>query len=264
MLTISSQNLRDKGSAFWHGRAWFRSRGSYDEKFHIEWSFGKFASGFDLRIWLGYGDSDSGVNFHVCLPWLFSLYLVIPHVYHCKECYTGIAVHNQAIWLYPLPYAMESNKSDPWYRQTYSWAFPWSYDWLSTEILEHKANLPGLAKTVHMEKGRHSRLSEYDRIDAIKKSVSETYDYTYTLKNGQVQHCKATVYVDRMTWRARWHWILPFKKVRTSICITFSDEVGEGTGSYKGGCTGCGYDMQHGETPLECLRRMERERKFNR
>lgn len=30
----------------------------------------------------------------------------------------------------------------------------------------------------------------------------------------------------------------------------------------KGGCTGCGYDIKPGETPLECLQRMERERKF--
>ena len=32
--------------------------------------------------------------------------------------------------------------------------------------------------------------------------------------------------------------------------------------SWKGGCTGCSYDMIEGETIKACLGRMERERKF--
>jgi len=39
-------------------------------------------------------------------------------------------------------------------------------------------------------------------------------------------------------------------------------EVGERTGEWKGGTTGCGYQMLPNETPLETLRRMEKERKF--
>jgi hypothetical protein len=44
--------------------------------------------------------------------------------------------------------------------------------------------------------------------------------------------------------------------------IEFNDEVGERTGSWKGGTLGCGYNLLPNETPLECLRRMEKERKF--
>jgi hypothetical protein len=80
-----------------------------------------------------------------------------------------------------------------------------------------------------------------------------------------VQKREATIKVEEREWR--WHWFkwLPLtKKVRRTIAIDFNGEVGEGTGSWKGGTMGCGYELLPNETPLQCLRRMERERKFNR
>jgi len=41
-----------------------------------------------------------------------------------------------------------------------------------------------------------------------------------------------------------------------------SKEVGKEKGSWKGGCVGCSYEILPNETPLECLKRMEKERKF--
>ena len=95
----------------------------------------------------------------------------------------------------------------------------------------------------------------------------ETFPYTYTLRSGEVQRRLATVTVERRSWC--WHsrpfkWLRWPSMVRTSIDVAFDDEVGEGTGSWKGGCVGCGYDLQPGETPEQCLRRMEAERKFER
>lgn len=87
----------------------------------------------------------------------------------------------------------------------------------------------------------------------------ETHPYTYTLRSGEVQHRMATIKVYRRTWT---RWWLPFKRVSTSIDVEFSDEVGERSGSWKGGCIGCGYEMRPGETPLQALRRMELMRKF--
>lgn len=92
----------------------------------------------------------------------------------------------------------------------------------------------------------------------------ETHDYTYVLRSGEVQKRKAEVYVDRMEWRMLWFPWLPIGKIRESINISFDGEVGEGTGSWKGGTTGCGYTLKKGETAVQCLRRMESERKFNR
>jgi hypothetical protein len=90
-----------------------------------------------------------------------------------------------------------------------------------------------------------------------------TFPYTYTLKCGEVQNRTATVYVDRMAWRPKWFtWTRLFEKERQSISVEFDDEVGERSGSWKGGCVGCGWTMLPGESAEQTLRRMESERIF--
>jgi len=92
----------------------------------------------------------------------------------------------------------------------------------------------------------------------------ETYDYTYILRNGKVQKVKATIGVEEREWRQKWlKWCPLFANIRRSIDVKFDDEVGERSGSWKGGAIGCSYELKKGETPLECLRRMENERIFN-
>jgi len=91
----------------------------------------------------------------------------------------------------------------------------------------------------------------------------QVHDYIYTLRSGEVQHRKATCHVERREWRQKWlRWTRLFAKIRTYLEIQFDGEVGERTGSWKGGCIGCGYDMRRGESMESCLRRMEAERKF--
>jgi hypothetical protein len=91
-----------------------------------------------------------------------------------------------------------------------------------------------------------------------------TTDYMYTLKNGEVQNVLATVVVDEMEWRPKWfRWTSLFSKVRKSIDITFSEQVGEGAGSWKGGVLGCSYEMLGQENALGTLMRMQENRKFN-
>ena len=99
--------------------------------------------------------------------------------------------------------------------------------------------------------------------DDAAKPYTETHPYSYLLRSGEVQHRTATVSKRRhiLTYRAfkalgypRW--------VRESIDVQFSDEVGERSGSWKGGCIGCGWDIQSGETMEDALRRMETVRKF--
>lgn len=91
----------------------------------------------------------------------------------------------------------------------------------------------------------------------------ETHPYTYRLRSGDVQQRTAEIYGEEMEWRWRWFRWLPWpRKVSRSIDVKFSNEVGEKTGSWKGGCVGCGYEWRKGETMLQALRRMEAERKF--
>jgi hypothetical protein len=93
--------------------------------------------------------------------------------------------------------------------------------------------------------------------------------YTYTTKHGEVQNTVATYHVEEREWRwLCFHWLyrlgIPFgpKKVSRGISIRFSEGIGESINSWKGGTTGCGYEMLPLESPHECLKRMERERKF--
>lgn len=253
---------------FWHGRAWLKQSGTYNDIARLEWMFGKLASGLAAYVTFGAGEDERGIMFHVCLPFVFSFYLTLEIGFiHAKERRLGFAVHNDSFWLYIFDAAMGDVdfKNRRWFQRYYCWNFPWQYDWYSTEILKHWFGKP--FEAIHIEKRGDKMRCSTDQLrlkEISEKSVQSTYDYTYRLKNGTVQHVKATIHVMRMTWLMRWWPLLPFKKVSTSIDVKFSEEVGEGTGSWKGGCVGCGYTLLPDETPYNCLRRMESERKFGR
>jgi len=53
-----------------------------------------------------------------------------------------------------------------------------------------------------------------------------------------------------------------FALKKQSIDVSFSGEVGERSGSWKGGTIACGYTMLPDESAENTLRRMERDRKF--
>lgn len=129
-----------------------------------------------------------------------------------------------------------------------SFYYPWAYDYCRTEYI-HNSGEWVMAKSWKHENKK-----------------TEVFDYTYVLKNGTVQNRKATVSVERRTWWQRWFGLgkkrLTPKIVSTSINIEFDGEVGERTGSWKGGTIGCSYELRPNETPEQCLRRMEKERKF--
>jgi hypothetical protein len=87
----------------------------------------------------------------------------------------------------------------------------------------------------------------------------EAHPYRYALRSGEVQERTATIKPERRLWARPW---LPYRRESRYIDIDFSDEVGERTGSWKGGVLGCSYEMNAGESPADTLRRMERERVF--
>ena len=116
----------------------------------------------------------------------------------------------------------------------------------------------------HHIKDKKGNWINMDKIDSWKfrkhKAKSQEFKYRYNLNSGRVQEVKATVTEERRQWHRKW---LPFMKIKNStIDIKFSEEVGEQAGSYKGGCTGCGYELLPNETAEQCLRRMEKERRF--
>lgn len=87
----------------------------------------------------------------------------------------------------------------------------------------------------------------------------EQHPYRYVLRSGEVQERIASIKPERRLWTRPW---LPHKRESRYINIDFNDEVGERSGSWKGGVMGCSFDMLPNETPADALRRMEAERKF--
>lgn len=137
-----------------------------------------------------------------------------------------------------------------WGRENWTFRMPWDWEHVRHEVMTHE--------------GWKKPSGEYSEPYTDGRIVEE-YPYTYTLHNGTVQDRTATIYKEQREWRLHWFRWLPYPRmIRTSINVSFDQEVGEGTGSWKGGCVGCSYDMYRNETMRDCLERMERHREFNR
>lgn len=131
--------------------------------------------------------------------------------------------------------------------------WPWTYTFIYKEELRDDG--------VWELRQRHDWKLGYPRTDISK--LTRVSPYTYVLKSGEVQNRIATVTEGRWYRRRRFiKWTSWMQWIDHCIEVEFSDEVGERSGSWKGGCTGCGYAINPGETAEQCLRRMEKERKF--
>lgn len=133
---------------------------------------------------------------------------------------------------------------------------PWDWEWVRTSNLKKDQ-----ISWEHETKGNSKQFYDKKWDDIIWK---DTMPYNYTLKNGEVQNRTATIKVEEREWRMRALMWLPYPRIISkTINVEFNDEVGERTGSWKGGTLGCSYTIKPTETPFESLRRMEKERKFN-
>lgn len=92
------------------------------------------------------------------------------------------------------------------------------------------------------------------------KIWSESHPYFYFDQSKGDQSCTATIEVHEREWV---HEETADRKISKDIEVSFSKELGREAGSWKGGIVGCGYEMKDGETPLDTLRRMEKERSFS-
>lgn len=141
-----------------------------------------------------------------------------------------------------------------WGKKVYAFHAPWSFNWHRTSILLKN----GLWE--HETKG-----NKKDFWDKKWEGLfwEESHPYTYTLKKGTIQNRTATIKVEEREWRRRClMWTKLFSLTRKTIDVRFNDEVGDRTGSWKGGCLGCSYDILPNESPMDTLRRMEKERIF--
>jgi len=184
---------------------------------------------------------------------IFALYFITLYIptpsFGVKAAQSSKEERNYGFYLYPNLNNWEATVFQ-FYNKSLNIEMPWTYKWKRTELLDWDM------KTVCKEEaGERDWHKWYNEKEAWVKDNAKTYDYTYVLKNGTVQNRKATCHIERRTWTVRWApWI---KKVHTTLDVKFDDEVGERSGSWKGGTIGCSYEMLHNETPEQTLRRME-------
>lgn len=199
----------------------------------------------------GYFDARHRINISlIFFRWTIILPIWSKHIDECDPPEWGIAIHNNKFWLYKGGRGNMKGGNKWW-----TFTMPWDYDWIRTSNLRKDGTWEHETKKT---KGKNFWDEKWKEV-----LWSETYPYTYVLKSKEVQHRFATLRVEEREWRQRWlKWTSLFAQTRMTINIDFNDEVGEQTGSWKGGCTGCSYEIRHGELPEQTLRRMERERKF--
>lgn len=220
--------------------------------------------GFDISYeTCGYFDNRPRINLDL---FFFSLTLILPFrnkwTDECDSPKWGVAYHNQTLWIYRGGRG-NINGGNKWWTM----GMPWIPTWYRTSALkkdgiwEHE--LYNDRSPDPADKNILKRNSKNFYEDKWKGILwEESYPYTYKLESGEIQNRIATVRVEEMEWRLKWFMWLPIGKIRKSISIDFNEEVGERSGSWKGGCTGCSYEIKHGELPEQTLRRMEKERHF--
>jgi hypothetical protein len=198
------------------------------------------ASYFDNRFYISF-----------CILW-GQFYIHIPFI---RSKYDECDPPRYGWYFYSMDRWIPDNFIICYGKKTKFYHMPWELDWVRTSIL--------LKDGTWANETRGNR-QDFWKEEWKEKKWKEVHPYMYTLKNGTTQHRMATITVDEREWRPRWFkWTGLFKKIRTTIDVSFDDEVGERSGSWKGGTLGCGYNILPKETPLQCLRRMERERIFN-
>ena len=225
-----------------------KEKWEYNSKYLIFYFAKRFNISFEI---CGYFDNRPRINISL---FFFSLTLIFPFENNwtdeCDPPTWGVAYHDETLWFY-LGGKGNMNGGN----KLLAFYSPFSLDWVRTSYLKKDNTWENEYKG--------NRKDYYDKEKWKDVLFEETYPYVYTLKNGQVQEREATIRVDEREWRMRWFkWLSFTKKVIKTIDVEFNDEVGERSGSWKGGTIGCSYEMLPNETPYECLKRMEKERKF--
>lgn len=190
----------------------------------------------------------------VLLPLLFvgwgKLYIHLPiktGIQDCESAAWGINIHNNTLWVYTGGGGnFEGGKK--WI----TWNFPFfTKNWVRTSILmkdgSWESEYPGNNKSFYKDEWK-------------EKQASWNYNYTDSYDGSIIP---TTIYVEEREWRPKWlEWTKLFAETRRTIDVDFSEEVGKRKGSWKGGTVGCSYTLLPNESPLDCLKRMEKERKF--
>jgi hypothetical protein len=162
---------------------------------------------WDLSLRLYESWNDANTDCISISPLLFKLYIDLPTtICQPEELWQRGNGKSYGFYLYPSVKNFECLVLcfGKWSKHI---EMPWTYKWLSTEILNCDCN-PVYYEDRYTNKKEEWK-ERWEKEEAAKRLTEKTYDYTYTRKSGEVQRRKATVCVERRVWTMRW---LPIKK----------------------------------------------------
>jgi hypothetical protein len=210
----------------------------------VDFKWGYFAPRPALELVLNRGtyfDCRYAINF--ALGWgKFMIYLPFKTKLEegCDMPRYGFAVHNNTLWFYKGGDYDEGQCQNQW--------ITWDLPYFSWKFEGHWI----------LNKSKQWSLVESGSYQYRKDSAYvEVHPFTYILKNGTIQERTATCTIEKRKWYRKW---FPFLTMtRQVIDIEFSDEVGERSGTWKGGTIGMSYDLRSDESIAECLDRLQKD-----
>ncbi len=232
--------------------AWVRWLGGryadYDNNYRMRWGelvTGRFSFALELCLF------EQGYSLQVAIPWLRA-YISLPFL----RRWTRDPHEIMESW--GFSYTSDCGLHLHWGRRYKIFEMPWrQWEQVSHDVLRPDGSWVPFVGCWEEKQDHRPGGKEPDGRHV------ETYPYRYMLRDGEVQERTATVSAERRVRRLKWlRWTSIFQRVCHSIDVKFSDEVGDESGSWKGGCVGCGWELKPDETIAHCLSRMERERRF--
>lgn len=177
----------------------------------------------------------------------------------CDAPMWGISIHDATLWIHKGGNGNWGGGSKWW-----TWDIPfWTKIHVRHDVQCNVADYDSDPTLIMIPSDNLKRYDEDGKYIPLEENeLVYKYHYDYTDKyDGEVIPC--TFWVEEREWRPKWlTWTGKWKDVDRYIEIVFDKEVGRRKGSWKGGCIGCGYSLKEGETPMECIQRMEKERDF--
>ena len=177
----------------------------------------------------------------------------------CDAPTWGIQIHDGVLWIMKGGDGNLEGGSKWW-----SWDLPWvTWEHVRHDVMCNLGDVDDpdirLVPYDHLQRMNDAKYIPLEENELVYKFH---YDYTDSY-DGTVVPC--VFWVEEREWRRKWFKKINWSKARKVsryIEIHFDGEVGPGKTDWKGGVVGCSYDLLPGETPMECIKRMEKERRF--
>lgn len=170
----------------------------------------------------------------------------------CDAPKWGIAIHNNTFWVYKGGDGNMNGGSKWW---------TWDIPYFTLNHVRHDVECVVDGEVVMVP---YDELVDHKHnyVPLNSNELVNKYHYVYTDKYDGAK-IDTTYWVEEREWRPKWfEWCDRFKTIRRYIEIDFKEEVGSRKGSWKGGVLGCSYNLLPGESPEDCIKRMERNKEF--